>query len=233
MLIGKPFDYYVLVLKDSYLVSWDFTIQIVKIYNDYFGLKLGSCKFNQVIESSIFLQFLTEFCAELNREPTPNEDAVEKSASGQYFKPQIDFYYYYQVVRNSDVENIETDDMLEVAFIKGFFCICFIQISSNDYNKIIFLELGFIDVVDNCIHLLSNDNENGLKFSHDCFNDHFETPNKQGRQPESLVGKEIVLDGVENFKQRKVKRIVIDDDDEDASHNTVINKKVIPCIYNH
>ena len=119
--IGKSFDYYVLVLKDSHLVSWDFTIQIVKIYNNYFGLKLGSCKFNQVIENSIFLEFLDKFCAELNYEPIPNEDGKKDTVSGRYFKPLIDFYYYSQVVRHSDLENIKTDDILEVAFIESLF----------------------------------------------------------------------------------------------------------------
>jgi hypothetical protein len=117
----KAFSYQVLVLKDDYLVSWDFSIQIVKIYNDFFGLRLGSCKFNQIIEKSIFFQFLQEFCCELNREPTSDEDKKSKRVSGLYLKQQIDFYYFYQVIQNSDLENITMDDILEVAFIKGLF----------------------------------------------------------------------------------------------------------------
>lgn len=111
---SEPFYYYVAVLKNDFVLSWDVTMQIVRT-NGYFGLQLSSCKFNQIIEKSIYIDFIKHFCDKLLVD-SDEKDLCMKS----YFHHKISFYYYCQVILKSD-KNFRKDDEYELAFIKGLF----------------------------------------------------------------------------------------------------------------
>jgi hypothetical protein len=97
------------VKKDQELLSVDVTFEIVKVH-DYFGIRISTCKFNQLVPNENFVIFLNEFVVHLN----------SSKRDGKYFDLSISFFYFFQVIeKQSKIDTLTLDDMLEVQFIEG------------------------------------------------------------------------------------------------------------------
>lgn len=101
--------YYILVEKNQVLLSVDVTFEIVKVQTN-FGIKISTCKFNQLVPNKIFMAFLNQFVVHLN----------SSKSDGKYFKLPVSFFYFFQVIEmESEIDILRLDDVLEVQFIQG------------------------------------------------------------------------------------------------------------------
>ena len=57
---NRPYLYAIFIYKDECLISWEITIQLVKI-NIYFGLMIQPCRCNQLLEEVIIIIAMLRF----------------------------------------------------------------------------------------------------------------------------------------------------------------------------